>query len=575
MKRRLMPMLAAVMLAAPALAQENLGRLNGTADYAFINARVYTMNEAAPWAEAVTVEGNRITYVGDAQGLKSQIGFGTEVIDLEGRMVMPGFVEGHFHPVSGAMAMKGVDLQTDDKDELFAMIRTYVAETDDEVILGYGLRFNPWSDGRPTAAMLDEIESERPIYIWAIDLHAAWVNSKALEIAGIDKDTPDTVPGFSRFEREADGNPTGWIIEVPAQLQVFSALVDVDLDYIEDGLKEWLPRFSGAGITTVHDAGVQGIGQAEGYQLLADMAARGELPMRVSGTYYWNDPSVDPLPALLEMRERFASDMVKVEYLKINLDGGDEGWNGLFTEPYVDKPEIVAEPIIPYDILNDVVARADAMGINVMCHCYGDLAVRKLLDAIEAAIVVNPPRERRNKISHSVQVHSDDRARFAELGVIYESHGTWMALDPVMTKMSAVRIGMDRVRALFPIRAIADTGATISLGSDWPASGYFSEYRPLSGIQMAMTRQPIGAPDHPIMGSQAARLTLEQALRANTLGAAIGMNADAVVGSIEVGKMADLIVLEQNLFDVDPQEISDVKVLYTVMDGRLVYAADE
>jgi predicted amidohydrolase YtcJ len=356
---------------------------------------------------------------------------------------------------------------------------------------------------------------------------------------------------------------------------VFSALVDVDTEFLAQGLETWLPRFSAAGITTVHDAGVQGFGQLEGYQLLDDFAKRGDLPIRVTGTYYWNDPTVDPLPELIKMREKFASDNVRVEYLKINMDGSEEAWNGLFTQPFVDKPEIVPDPIIPYDILNDVVLRADAMDINVVCHCYGDLAVRKLLDAVEAAIKVNPLRDRHNKVTHGLQVHPDDIARFAELGVTYESHGGWMALDPVVQVMSVARMGMDWVNTLYPIREIAETGANISLGSDWPAAGYYSEYRPLAGIQMAVTRQQIGAPDSPVLGNVDMRLTLEQALRANTLGAAYGMDVEKGVGSIEVGKLADLIVLEQNLFEVDPQDISAVKVLYTVMDGELVYEADE
>ena len=555
-----------LLLSAPAQ-----GNSAAVADFVFTGGKVYTVNETQPWAEAVAVKGNKIIFVGSNSDAKKHIRKKTKIIKLDGKMMLPGFVEGHFHTIAGSMAMKGVNLQTDDKKDLFKIIRNYVAKSKDDVILGYGVRFNPWPDSRPTAAMLDAIESDRPVFFWGIDLHTAWVNSRALEMAGIDKNTPETVPGFSYFERDAKGNPTGWIVEVPALLQVFSALVDVNMDFVAEGLKEWLPRFSEAGITTVHDLGVQGFGQTEGYQLLADFNARGELPLRVSGTYYWNNPKVDPLPILKKMRKKFTTDKVRVEYLKINLDGSEEAWNGLFTQPFLDKPDIVPESIIPYKILNDVVQRADAMGINVVCHCYGDLAVRKLLDAIEAAIKVNPPRQRHHKITHGVQVHPDDRDRFAKLGVTYETHGAWMALDPVVQKMSAVRMGMDWVNRLYPIRAIADSGANISLGSDWPAAGYYSEYRPLAGIQMAVTRQSIGAPDSPVLGNKSMRLKLEQALRANTLGAAYGMNANSSVGSIEVGKFADLIVLEKNLFDVKTENISQVKVMMTLMDGKVTH----
>lgn len=569
--KTILPVILASTLALPAGAAENQARLNGTADYALINGFIYTMDPDNPTAEAITLEGNTISYIGDASGLASEIGFGTEIIDFKGKMGMPGFVEGHIHTVAGAIMMNGVDLQTDDKEELFNRIRTYAAETEADAIFGFGVRFNVWTDGNPTATMLDEIESERPVYLWAIDGHAAWVNSKALELAGVDKDTPDTVPGFSMFERDADGNPTGWLIEIPAQMQVFSVLADIDTDFVEQGIRSWAPRLSAAGITTTHDLGVQGFGQSEGYQVITDIAARGELPFRVQGTYYWNDGGIDPLPIIAEMRERFSSDLVTVRYLKINLDGGDAAYNGLYTAPYKDKPETVVSPIIPYDVLFDVIQRADAAGINTVCHCFGDLAVRKYLDAVEAAIAANPDRDCRNVVSHGTMVHPDDRARFAELNVTYDTSGAWFSLDPVQLEVSAVRLGMERVNQNYPIRQIADLGGNISLGSDWPAAGYLAEYRPLHAIEIAVTRQPIGKPDHPLMGGEEYLLTLAQALRANMLGSATGMDMDGTVGSLEVGKMADLIVLEKNLFEISPYEISDVKVLYTVMNGELVY----
>ena len=232
--------------------------------------------------------------------------------------MLPGFVEGHIHVAAGGVLANGIDLQADDKEEIFTRIREYVATTDDEVILGYGVRFNPWGNDLPTAAMLDEIEAKRPVFFWAIDGHAAWANSKALELAGIDKNTPDPVSGFSRFVRDVDGNPTGWLVELPAQMQVLSKLVNIDREYIEKGIRKWMPRLSAAGITSAHDLGVQGMEQTEGYQIVANMAEEGTLPMRVQGVYYWNNPKVDPIPELIKMRTKFSSDVVSVSHLKIN-----------------------------------------------------------------------------------------------------------------------------------------------------------------------------------------------------------------------------------------------------------------
>ena len=546
-------------------------RLNPTADLALINGSIHTMDANGTIAEAIGIEGDEIVYVGDAAGLKNVIGLGTEVIDLDGKMVLPGFVDGHIHAAVGGLIMLGVDLQTDDKDELFARIRDEVETNKDDVILGYGVRFNPWTDGNPTAAMLDEIESERPVYLWAIDGHAAWVNSKALELAGVDKDTPDTAPGFSFFERDADGNPTGWIVEVPAQLQVLSTLIDISPEFLAVGVREWLDRFAAAGITTVHDHGIQGMSQEEGFQMMADFEATGDLPIRFLGSYYWNDGSIDPLPGVRQLRENFNSELVKGRYLKINMDGGDDKWNALYVEPYTDKPDIVPEPIIPYDIMQDAVIRADAAGIDVTCHCFGDLAVRKLLDAIEAAIAANPPRDRRHKITHGTLIHPDDHARFGELGVIYDTTGAWMSLDPLLQSVSTERLGVDRVQAMYPVNDVLAGGGTFSFGSDWPVSGYVSEYRPLAAVETGMTRQLDGREDVPPLGGADAGMSLDQALRSHTIDAAFGMGMDDEIGSLEVGKKADLVVLEKNLYDIDPAGISEVEVLYTMMGGNLTF----
>ena len=369
---------AMALLAATTHAQAQSNRSNPTADYALINGEIHTMDASGSIATAIGIEGGEIVYVGDSTGLKDVIGIGTEVIDLKGKMALPGFVDGHIHAAAGGLIMLGVDLQTDDKDELFDRIRKEVETNKDDIILGYGVRFNPWTDGNPTAAMLDEIEADRPVYLWAIDGHAAWVNSKALEMAGIDRNTPDTAPGFSFFERDDEGNPTGWIIEIPAQMQVLTSLIDVNPEFMSEGVSNWLQRFAAAGITAVHDHGIQGMSQEEGFQMMADFEKNGELPIRFIGSYYWNDGTIDPLPGTQELSDRFNSDLVKASYLKINMDGGDDKWNALYVDPYADKPELVAEPIIPVRLVKDAVIRADAAGFNVTCHCFGDLAVRTL-----------------------------------------------------------------------------------------------------------------------------------------------------------------------------------------------------
>lgn len=562
--------LGVVIGCVQAFAGDNHARLNGTADYAFINGKIYTMNEAQPWAEAVTVEGNKITYVGDASGLKEQIGYDTEVVDLGGKMMLPGFVDGHLHAVAGGVIANGVDLQTDDKAELMQRIKDYVKDNPDKKLIhGYGVRLHIWNDDWPTAAMLDEIESERPVYLWAIDGHKAWVNSKALELAGITKDTPETVPGFSFFQRDDDGNPTGWVVEIPAQMQVLSALLDIDADYVADGVAEWLPKFAASGITTAHDYGIQGLSMKEGFDLFKELETEGQLPIRVLGVYYWNDPDIDPVPIVQQLSKDVDTPLITANRIKVNMDGGDDSYSALYVDGYSDKPDLKVDPIIPYDVLNDVMTRADAAGIDAVCHCFGDLAVRKFLDAVEVASEANPARDRRNVASHATLVHPDDYGRFKNLNVTYDSSGSWMSRDPLIRDVTTKRLGAERVGGMFPMNAIAEAGGNVSLGSDWPASGYVSEYRPLYAIQRAMLRQI--DPEQPPLGGEKAQVPLERALKAHTLGAAYGMGMEDEIGSIEPGKFADLVVLEKNLFDLNPEQIGETDVVYTMMNGNLTY----
>ena len=569
MNRIILAFFAIMFVTEPVNAVSN--RLNPTADLALINGSIHTMDAKGTVAEAIGIEGNEIVYVGDAEGLKNVIGIGTRVIDLDGAMVLPGFIDAHTHVFAGGLIMKGVDLQSDEAEEVLSRVEAYVGETEDELVHGYGVRFTPWTDGNPTAAMLDAYESERPVYFWAISGHAAWVNTKGLELAGIDKETPDTVPGYSFFERDADGNPTGWIVELPAQMQVLASLLDVTPEYALSGVHEWMPRFAAAGVTATQDLGIQGMGQEEGFTLLTEMAEKGELTLRVRGVYYWNDGDVDPVEQIQDFTEKFTHPLARPEKIKINIDGGDDSDNALYIDGYADNPDNDPDPIIPRDVIIDAVVRADALGIDAVCHCFGDGAVRIMLDAVEAAIAANPPRDRRFVVSHGNSVHPDDIARFAELGVVYDSSGAWMSYDPNLQAVTNVKIGPERVQQMFPMAQIAAAGGVVSLGSDWPVSGWISEYRPLVAIETAVTRTIDGRKDVPPLGGAKAGLDVNTAIRAATINAAYNMNMDDQIGSLEVGKKADIVVLEENLYEIDPNDISEVKVLYTMMDGRVTY----
>ncbi len=539
-----------------------------SADFVFTNGKVYTVNPDQPWAEAVAVKGNEIVYVGDDAGAAAFAGSGTESIDLGGKLMLPGFVEGHFHTTSQGIILHGLDLQTDTMDELLARLKEYAdANPDLEFIGGWGVRPNTYGPGEPTAAMLDAIVPDRPVYLWQVDGHSAWVNSKAMEMAGLDKDTPDPVPGASYFVRDDEGNPTGYIIEVPAQVEIFKKFVTINDEYIRGGMAEWFPEYTKAGITAVHDFGWVGVDQDVAIGILKDFEKDGILETRIFGSYYWNDATIDPVPIAKKMRDENQTGLVQVSALKINMDGDDDKYSGLYVDGYADNPDAHPEPIIPFDVINDAAVRADAEHLNLICHCFGDLAVRRFLDAVELAKETNPEWDRRAVASHPQLIHPDDRPRFKELNATYDITGQWMALDPYTGVISPARLGEERMAVIFPIKAMIEAGANVSLGSDFPAASYFADFRPLNAITVAVTRQMLGKPDMPILSGEDARLTVEEAIRANTYGAAYGIGVEDQIGSLEVGKLADLIILDQNLFEIDPHDIYKAEVLLTMMDG--------
>jgi len=377
-------------------------RAASAADYVFTNGLVYTVNPGQPWAEAVAVKGTDIVYVGDDDGAQAFVGEGTEVLDLAGRMMSPGFIDGHLHGAGGGLIALGPELLSDDKDEILRRVRAEAeANPDADLILGWAWRPNPFPATGPRKEDLDAIDSERPIYLWGIDGHSAWVNSKALELGGVDKEFPDTQPALSFYQRDEDGTPTGWVVELPAQIELLGKLRDLSPSGVEGGVRDWMPGYAAAGLTSFFDAGIQGMTFAEGYGMYQNLENDGALTTRVFGSFYWNNPELDPLPELRKLRADFNSELVKVRKLKINADGSEEKYNAVYVEPYSDRPGFHGEPIMPADVLDRVIAEADAEGIDVFCHCWGDGATRLLLDAIEAAIAANPERARRHVVSHT------------------------------------------------------------------------------------------------------------------------------------------------------------------------------
>jgi hypothetical protein len=310
--------------------------------------------------------------------------------------------------------------------------------------------------------------------------------------------------------------------------------------------------------------------EERGFEHYIELENAGKLPFRVVGTHYYNDPKVDPIPTIKNLRAKYRTELVRAAILKLNIDGGPEAYTAAMLEPYSDKPDTRGAPLLSAQRVKQIVLDADRNGIDVHCHVIGDAAVRITLDAIENAIAINPPRDRRHTLAHIPMVDPQDVARFGKLGVIAQSSAQWAVLDPAFVGITQKRLG-SRTSRIFSYRAILQQGGRFALGTDWPAASYYSTYKPLDGIEVAVTRQVIGEKSAPVLPPVTERLDLAQALRANTLDAAHVLRLEKVTGSIEVGKYADLAVLERNLFDVPANEIHATPVLLTMMNGRVTH----
>lgn len=566
-----MPLLAflAVLLFSfsPAQAKE-------TADMVFTNGRIYTVNKAQPWAEAVAVKDKKIIFVGSAKEAKSYVGHQTKVTDLAGKMMMPGFVESHIHPTVAWLTI-GADLQTDDRQEMMQRLKQWADENPQSpVVRGFGWRYGLFPQEGPDKKTLDSLFPDKPVFLIAIDGHGAWVNSKVFEMTGIDKNTPDPMPGFSTYQRYPEtGEPTGFLVEIPAFIGILGKLIPTDLSTVKGGMEAYMHKFSEAGITTVLDAGILGIPQHEGYELYQQLEKEGKLTVRTFGTYYYNQPEEDPFAPFLELNSKYQSELVKASILKINIDGGEAQYTAAMLHPYVGKGDFKGDLLMTDERTFEIVKEANDRGIPTFAHVIGDRGVRQYLDAVAYARKTNPKSKTRHTASHIVYIDDADLPRFKQLGVSGQFSAQWATPDPSILGMVADRLGLDFVKSNYmKMGSLVRSEANVGLGTDWFAAGYYSTYKPLEAIYVAATRSMVhgkGLMDQLPPVSEV--ITLEQALHASTMGSAYILNIEDKIGSIEKGKFADFIVFEKNLFEMPLTEVKNAKVVLTVMNGKVTH----
>jgi len=561
------------IVAVPAFAADK-------ADYVFKNGAIYTIDSKNPQAQAIAITGKYITYVGTNEGVKPFIGDKTQVIDLKGQMLLPGFVDSHIHPML-AMFAGGADLQFDSMEEVLASIKKWAdAHPDAPVIRGYGWRYTLFPTTGPTKAELDKLFPDRPVLLVAIDVHSAWINSKAMELAGVNAKTPDPVPGFSYFQRDPKtGEPTGWVVETPAEQAVLAKLTPPTPEAQIAAAAELLPKFSAVGITAVFEAGIATMPTETGYDGYQQLEKENKLPVRVVGTYYWNNPETkDPVEAVLKLRAKYNSELVQARTLKIMFDGGEAQHTAVLLKPYYDRPGYNAEYLLDPKLVESAVLKAQQNGVDTHCHCYGDAAIRTYLDIVAEAEKQYPNSPSRHTIAHSLLITDQDVPRFKELNVTMQTSPQWITPDPYSEKVTQI-LGNDVVNTEWArMNSVSKAGGRLAFGTDWPAAGYFSSYKPLDAIQVALTRAMLpqygGKAFTPIMPPANERITLDQALKAYTLDSAYVLDLEKQIGSLETGKLADIVVLEKDLYKIPPSDISTTKVKLTMMNGNVTYRAE-
>ena len=550
---------------------------NGSADLVFVNGAVYTVDAVRRWAQAVAVKDGRIAAVGIDADVKELVGPATEVIDLRGRMLLPGFQDAHVHPPASGVDMLLCDLHdASGLAEYQAKIERY-AEThpDAEWILGGGWAMDVFPGGTPTKDILDEIVPDRPVYLPNRDGHSGWVNSKALKIAGVTRDTPD--PRDGRIERDELGEPSGTLHE-GAQSLVEDHAPEPALEEWERGLLEAQTYLHSLGITAWQDAIVGG-----SYPTLdayLNVAGRGELTARVVGALWWDrHRGLEQIPELMAARARGPVGRFAATSIKIMVDGVCENFTAAVLEPYLDAHGHATDnrgiSFVDPELMKEAVTQLDAADFQVHFHSLAERAVREALDAVEAALRANGPSDHRHHLAHIQVVHPDDISRFRELRAVANAQALWAAHESQMDDLTIPFLGEPRWTWQYPFGSLVRAGAVLAMGSDWSVSSP----DPIEQIHVAVNR--VMPSDYPYRVENRQvflpdeRIDLATAIAGFTIGSAYVNHLDEVTGSVEVGKYADLAVVDRDLFAHPAEEISDARVVLTLVEGERVHAVDD
>jgi len=529
------------------------------ADVVLLNGFIWTVNPDMPRAEAVAIQGEKILKVGSTSEIKEMVGDKTKIIDLKGAFVLPGFIDCHTHFLDGGFSLSSVQLrEAQTKEDFVARIEQKAKELEKEEWILNGnwdhQQFDP--PELPRKEWIDAVTPDNPVCVNRLDGHMALVNSLALKLAGITEDTP--VPtGGEILKDPQTGEPTG-ILKDAAMDLVTSQVPEPSLKERMRAAELALKHANEVGATSIHD-----MAYASSFEVYQRLLKQNKLTARL---FVYIPISEIKLLTGLKLVSPFGNDFLKIAGLKGFVDGSLGSSTALFFDPYADDPAkrgLLVSDMFPDGIMEERLMEADRAGLQVAIHAIGDKAIHMILDIFEKVMSANEDRDRRWRIEHAQHLLLDDVRRMGRLRVI-ASVQPYHAVDD--GRWAEKKIGKERARYTYAFRSLLDGGVTLACGSDWTVA----PLNPLTGIYAAVTRQTLDGknPDGWIPDQ---KITLEEAIKGYTMSAAFTEFAEHKKGSVEEGKLADLVVLSQNLFKIPPEKILETTVLMTIFNGKVIY----
>lgn len=553
----------------------------------FLVGSVYTVDPSLPRAEALAIKDGRILAVGTASDLARLRGPSTQVLDLPGRTILPGFQDSHVHPPAGGWQMMMCDLSScrTVKEYLETIARFAAEHPDHEWIRGGGWSMALFPGGNPRAEDIDKVVTDRPVVLESADGHSTWVNSAALRRARITADTPDPADGV--ITRDIEGNPTGTLHEGSAEL-IQTHIPDISQDDLDAALLIAQRYLHSLGITAWQDAIVGSDSWGQTLDVYIRAAESGALTARVVGAQWWErHQGQEQIERFIQNRAKANVGRFRATSVKIMQDGIVENGTAAFLDPYLDPctsgQECHHDPgnrgisMVDPDRLPGYVTKLDEEGFQVHFHAIGDRAVREALDSFQTARVANGANDNRHHIAHIQVIHPDDIPRFASLGVIANAQPLWAAYDDQMVELAMPTLGEQRSARQYPFASLLRSGARLAFGSDWSVSTPDPTEEMAIAVNRSMspaTADDIGAAQGGEAFYPEERLSLEQAIHAFTMGTAYVNHLDEETGSLTPGKYADVAVLDRDIFDRGQGGIEDAEVSLTLVEGQAVYSTD-